>query len=120
MSYFSKRLQSFGHALRGLRTLFLREPNARLHLAATVLVVVLGFAYDLSSGEWIIISLCIGMVFAMELLNSAIEVLADTVHPQRHSGIKRAKDLAAAGVLMSAIAALVAGLLIFIPKIFAR
>lgn len=120
MPYFLERINSFRYAFRGLHILFVREPNAWLHLLATVGIVVLGYIYSLSPAEWIAIVLCVAFVFALELLNSSIEVLCDTLHPKRHPGIKRTKDLAAAAVLVGAIGALVVACLIFIPKICAQ
>src|SRR3989338_1141009 len=120
MNYFYERLLSFRHAFRGLHVLFVREPNAWLHLLATIGVSVLGYCYSLSPNEWIAIVLCVAIVFALELLNSSIEVLCDTLHPKRHPGIKRTKDLAAAAVLIGAIGALLVACFIFIPKIIAQ
>ncbi|MBS2212566.1 diacylglycerol kinase family protein [Carboxylicivirga mesophila] len=84
---------------------------------AAVGVVLLGFYFSLSSLEWVAVLLCIGFVFAMELLNSAIEALADFVSVEHQALIKKAKDMAAAAVLVAALVAFVVGLLIFLPKI---
>lgn len=119
MPYFLERLNSFRYAFRGLYLLFAREPNAWLHLLATIGVVVLGYYFSLSTIEWMTIVLCVALVFALELLNSSIEVLCDTLHPKQHPGIKRTKDLAAGAVLIGAIGALVVACIIFIPKFFA-
>ncbi len=79
--------------------------------------IACGFWFGVSRGEWMAIVLCIGLVFAAEALNSAIEELADALHPDEHPGIGRAKDLAAAGVLLAAFAAAAVGLLIFLPRL---
>lgn len=112
-----KRLNSFKYAFNGLRILFNEEHNARIHLLATLLVIFLGFFYKISNLEWVSILLSIGLVFSMEIINTAIENLADFVSPERNEKIKKVKDLAAAGVLVSAVVALFVGLLIFVPKL---
>lgn len=118
MNYFFERLHSFKYAFRGIIVLFQREPNAWIHLVATIGVIVLGMIYDLSPGEWSLIALCIALVFALEILNSSIEVLCDALHPKRSPGIKRTKDLAAGAVLVGAMGALATACFIFIPKMF--
>jgi diacylglycerol kinase len=95
------------------------EPNSWIHSAAIVCVVVAGFVFRISSMEWIAVTLCIGFVFALEIINSAIENLADFVSPQKHELIKKVKDLSAAAVLVTAIMAVIIAFIIFIPKIAA-
>ena len=112
-----RRLKSFRYAFSGLRVLVREEHNARIHLFATVCVIVMGVAFRISCTEWVAVSLAIGLVFGMEAVNSAVENICDFVCPERDARIKKIKDLAAAAVLLSAIAALAVGLFIFIPKI---
>lgn len=76
-----------------------------------------GHFVGLSSMEWIVICLCIGLVLSAEAVNSAIEALADRVSPAYDEAIKRTKDLAAGAVLLLAIASAVVGLIIFLPKL---
>jgi diacylglycerol kinase len=114
----SKRLASFTYAFNGLRILLQKEHNARIHVFAALCVVVAGFIFNISTMEWIAVLLSIGLVISFEIINSSIEHIADFIHPEKHEKIKTIKDLAAAGVLTSAITALIIGLLIFIPKIF--
>lgn len=111
----SRLLASFGHAARGLGQLFHSQPNARIHLAAAFAVLALAAQLRVSRGEWMVLLVCIGLVLAAEALNSSIEALADALHPERHPGIGRAKDLAAAGVLIAALAAAAVGLVVFWP-----
>ena len=115
---FRKRLQSFRYAFNGLWILFKYEHNSRIYLACTVAVVVLGFLLHISTAEWLTLLLLIAMVFILEIINSAIEHLADFVSPAYSEKIKTVKDLAAAAVLVAAMAAIITGILIFIPKIF--
>jgi len=111
------RIASFRHAFRGLRTLVAGQVNARIHLAATVAVVAAGFAAGLSTLEWIAIVIAVSTVWCAEAINTALELLADRTAPERHPLVGAAKDVAAAGVLVAAICALIIGVLIFVPRI---
>ena len=96
---FRQRLRSFSHAIRGADTLIRTQPNAWLHALATVLVIVAGVTVRISSIEWALVSLAIALVWMAEALNTAIEFLADEITEERRERIKRAKDVAAFGVL---------------------
>lgn len=115
-SIFRGRIRSFGYAFAGIATLLRTQPNARIHLFATLIVVGLGFVLGVSALEWAALILAIGLVFSAEAFNSAVEVLADKVEPQRDPAIKVVKDVAAGGVLLAAMAAAVVGLMVFVPK----
>lgn len=112
-----KRIQSFGHAINGLKTLIKEEHNARIHFFAGIVVIAAGFLLEISIMEWIAIVFAIGFVITVEILNSSIENVADFITPKHHNTIKKIKDLAAAAVLVSAITAFAIGMLVFIPKI---
>lgn len=112
-----KRMRSFGYAFNGIVSLLRDEHNSRIHMVAMVCVVVFGFALGLSPVQWCVVALCCGGVLMAEAMNSAIEALADLVSPEFHPLVKKAKDVAAAGVLMMAMAAAASGLIIFLPKI---
>jgi diacylglycerol kinase len=111
------RLRSFKHAFRGLFILLKTEHNARIHLVASVLVIGLGFIFKISSAEWILISVVIGIVCLTELINSAIEKLSDIIEPSKNEKIRDIKDFSAAAVLVAALTAAVTGILIFAPRI---
>lgn len=113
------RLHSFKHAFSGIHTLLESQPNARLHLLATGAVCALGFYSDLSRIEWCLILLAIMAVWITEALNTSLEFLADVAHPEFHPLIKKSKDVAAAAVLISALAAAILGGLVFVPRIMA-
>ena len=113
------RLQSIVNAVRGMGVLLRSQPNARLHLAATVAVGVLGMAFSLNGSEWALIVLAITVVWGAEALNTALEVLADAVEVAYHPMIGKAKDVAAGAVLITAIGAVVIGLLVFVPYVMA-
>jgi diacylglycerol kinase len=112
-----RRIKSFGFALNGLKILIKEEHNSRIHFFAALCVLIAGFIFKLSAFEWISIVFAIGLVIALEILNSALENISDFVSPDRHHKIKKIKDLSAAGVLVGAITALIIGLIVFIPKI---
>ncbi len=113
----SQRLKSFKYAFAGLRTLFTEEHNARIHLIAAVIAMVVGFLLKISATEWILLVSTICLVFICELFNTSLEALADFISPEKHQQIKKVKDLAAAAVFISAFAALITGIIIFLPKI---
>ncbi len=114
---FFKSLKSFTFAVNGLKILFKEENNARIHLLATILVVLLGFILKINIQEWMLLSIAIALVLGAEAINSSIENLADFITEERNEKIKKVKDLSAAAVFICAIIALFIGLLIFIPKI---
>jgi len=113
-----QRIKSFTHAFNGLRIVFSEEHNAKIHLFAAVIAVILGFILGITSMEWVVIVFAITLVISMEIINSSIENIADFISPERNEMIKKIKDLSAAAVLVSAMAALIVGLIIFLPKIF--
>lgn len=114
-----KRAKSFKYAVNGVKVLFTEEHNSRIHLFVTMCVVVVGFLLGITQAEWIALILCIGLVFSLELINSAIETLADFVQPEYHDYIKKTKDLASGAVFLGSITAVIIGLIIFLPKLTA-
>jgi diacylglycerol kinase len=114
---FKKRLKSFGYAFTGLYELAKSEPNARIHLTATIFAVLAGFILRISNAEWCIISIAIALVWAAEAFNTVIEKLVDHLFPEYHETARVAKDISAGAVLVCAIAALICGLIIFLPKL---
>lgn len=112
-----KRLKSFSHAFSGLRILFKEEHNSWIHLVAAIVVLAAAYFFKINIFEWIAVIFAIGFVFTTELINSAIENISNFISPGMHVTIKKIKDLSAAAVLISAITALIIGLIVFIPKI---
>lgn len=107
IQFLSARLRSIGYALKGIALLIRTQPNAQLHLAATLGAIVVGFFLHLKNWEWVAILLCIGLVWAAEALNTALEFLANEVDTNHRPGIGRAKDVAAAGVLIAAVISII-------------
>lgn len=112
-----KRLESFKYAFKGIKLLF-KEHNPRIHIVAAILAVTLGVYFQISTTEWIIVIVLIGLVLGAEAGNSAIERLADKISLDHHPLLGEAKDLAAGAVLLCAIAAAIVGAIIFLPKIY--
>lgn len=113
-------IKSLGYALAGLKILIREEQNYLVHLTAASLALAAGWWFKISAGEWIAVVLSIQLVLSLETINTVIENVADLISTERSEAIKRIKDLAAASVLISAIAALVIGLIIFVPKLMAQ
>ena len=106
----ASRGRSFRYAAKGIVRLFYEEHNARIHAVAAVVAVAFGCWLGLSAGEWCAVVLCIGAVVAAE-------ALADRITTDQDPLIGKAKDFAAAAVLLTAIAAATVGAIVFIPKI---
>lgn len=112
------RLISFKYAGRGILTFFKKEHNARIHLAAAILAIVLGVFFHLNTTEWILIAGCIALVWIVEMINTCLEMAMDHFSPEYSESVKHIKDIAAAAVLVAAILAAITGGIIFIPKVF--
>jgi diacylglycerol kinase len=119
-SFFVSRMHSFGHALRGAWYVIRTQRNAWIHVAITIIVVLVSFWLGLNLRDWAVIILTVTIVFAAEFLNTAIEVVVDLASPQQHPLAKVAKDVGAATVLLAAFSAVLIGLLILGPPLWAR
>jgi diacylglycerol kinase len=108
-----ERINSFKYAFNGIRDLLKSQINARIHLFFTILVIAGGFFFDISKVEWLICLLAIATVFAAEAFNTALEYLTDLASPDYHPLAGKAKDAAAAAVLILAIVALIIGFMVF-------
>ena len=106
-------LQNFRYAFRGIATMLRTERNARIHAVATLLVIGLGLGLGVDRTEWIALTLAVAFVWAAEGFNTAFEALCDTVSPEFHPKVERAKDVAAGAVLLAAMGAFVVALLVF-------
>lgn len=114
-----KRLiNSFKYAIQGIGEALKTEQNLKIHFIITVLVVILGFVYNISALEWITCIILFGLVISLEVVNTAIETTVDIAMPDINEKAKFAKDIAAGAVLIAAIISVMVGLIIFIPKIF--
>lgn len=113
-----KMIRSFSYAFEGMVALFRYENNARFHLIAAFGVVLLGIVLGLERFEWALVAIVVGAVWAAEAFNTAIEKLCDLVSPDYHPQIKAAKDLAAAGVMITSVVAVVVGAIVFGGKLW--
>ncbi len=109
--------KSLGYAISGIIQCIQKERNIKIHLVFMFLVIICGFLFQLSITEWLICILLFGLVISLELVNTAIEAVVDLCTQEYHPLAKIAKDTAAGAVLISAIASVVIGLIIFVPKI---
>lgn len=112
-----RRFLSFTHAIDGIEYVLRTQPNSRIHCFFTVLVLVIAAILHVSLVEFAILVMAIGFVWAAELFNTAVEVTIDLVSPQQHPLAKAIKDVSAGGVLISAITAVILGLVIFAPPL---
>lgn len=110
------RLKSFKYAFNGIFYCMRTQHNFWIHLLATIIVILLGFLFDISRAEWLLLIFSIGLVLCLEIINTAIEYLVDIISPQHQKAAGLAKDLAAGAVLIGAITAILIGLIIFSPK----
>lgn len=111
------RFRSFKYAFKGLALLFREEHNSWIYLAFIAVLIPAGIIFHLTAAEWMLITLCIGIVISAEIFNTIIERISDKIAPEYDPAIGKIKDLGAAAVLVLAIASAVVGLIIFLPKI---
>ncbi|MFM2169117.1 MAG: hypothetical protein RIS79_3488 [Verrucomicrobiota bacterium] len=112
-------LRGFAHAFHGIAFGLRTQRNLRVHAAAAASGIVLGVFLRIDRWEWCAILISCGIVWAAELLNTAVEVLADRVSREREEAIRHVKDAAAGAVLAASITAAAVGLLIFLPRLLA-
>lgn len=113
-------VNSFRYAFAGLICLLRTQPNARIHLAISGVVVVVGLWIGLPARDWAVIALTIGLVWVAEAFNTALEAAVDLASPGRHPLARVAKDIGAGAVMLAAITSVVVGLLLLGPPLWAR
>lgn len=111
-----KRVQSFRHALAGIKFVLQTQPNAKIHALATAAAIALSIILKIDRIEWMGILLAIMAVWTAESVNTAFESLCDVASPEFHPLVKSAKDAAAGAVLFSAAGALLLAAIVFMPK----
>lgn len=119
-AFLLSRIAAFGHAFRGWRHVLRTQHNTWIHSVVAAAVIVLGLWIGLLPRDWAIIVLTIAMVFTAEFINTAIEAVVDLASPVHHPLAKVGKDVGAGGVLVAALAAIVIGLLILGPPLWAK
>lgn len=117
-SFLVNRIKSVGWAYKGALVLLRTEASIKVQSTVAVLVTIAGFYFEISTTEWLFQVAMIGLVLSVEGLNTAIEALADFVHPDYHKSIGHIKDVAAGAVFFAAIAACIVAVIIYYPKLF--
>lgn len=116
--YTKSRLFSFKYAITGLVYVIKTQRNAWIHLAATVLVILSGFMLRIQISDWLWLALAIAIVWAAEIINTAIETIVDLVSPEFNPIAKIVKDCAAAAVLVLSGFSVIAGIIVLYPYLF--
>ena len=114
---FIKRAESFTYAGRGMWIFMKSTHSAWVHFGIFLLAILIGLFFQITKIEWIFILIVSGIVFISEAFNTAIEIDMNLTSPTFHPYAKDTKDVAAGAVLLSAILAVIVGLIIFMPYI---
>lgn len=118
LNFIKKRIKSIRYASKGAYLLVFTEASIKVQFFIGLAVTALGIIVGLSKTEWILQILTIALVLSIEGLNTAIEKLADFVHPDYNEKIGFVKDVAAGAVFITALAATLVGFIIYLPKLF--
>lgn len=114
-SFVKGRIKSLKYAVVGAYKLLTTEHSIMVQFTIGILVTILGFVFEITKVEWMLQTLAVGMVLGIEGMNTAVEKIADFIHPEHHKKIGFIKDIAAGAVAFVAIAAIVIGLIIYVP-----
>lgn len=117
-SFFKNRKASFVFAIDGIIEVLKEETNLKIHFFATFIVLFLSFWLKISKFEWLVVVFTIGLVISLEMINSVVERISDFIHPKYNDKIKKIKDISAGAVLITALTALIIGIIIFSTRIF--
>lgn len=115
-TFLTGRFKSMGFALKGAIKLITTEHSIMVQSCLAVVLIIAGFYFEISHEEWLIQTLATGLVLGIEGLNTAVEKVADFIHPEYHERIGFIKDIAAGAVFFAAITAIAVGCIIYIPK----
>ncbi|PRZ22859.1 diacylglycerol kinase family protein [Flavobacterium granuli] len=117
-SFVTGRMKSMTYALQGAIKLITTEHSIMVQFSIGILMTIAGFYFGISKTEWLFQTLAIGLVVSIEGLNTAVEKIADFIHPNYHERIGFIKDIAAGAVFFAAMTAIAIGLIIYIPILF--
>lgn len=115
-TFFTGRFKSIGFAFKGAIKLITTEHSIMVQSSIAVVLIIAGFYFNISHEEWMFQTLAIGLVLGIEGLNTAVEKVADFIHPEFHHRIGFIKDIAAGAVFFAALTAMAIGLIIYLPK----
>tara|TARA_R110002020_G_scaffold214380_4_gene421401 strand:- start:786 stop:1154 length:369 start_codon:yes stop_codon:yes gene_type:complete len=118
LRFITNRIKAFKYAFKGAYLLIRNEPSVQVQFIIAILVTGAGFFFNITSTEWVLQLLAIGLVISVEGLNTAVEKIADFIHPDFHNKIGIIKDVAAGAVAFAAIIAAIIGFIIYYPYIF--
>lgn len=116
-TFFTGRLKSVGFAFKGAIKLITTEHSVMVQSSLAVFMTFAGFYYHISATEWMFQILVFGLVLSIEGLNTAVEKIADFIHPDYHERIGFIKDIAAGAVFFAAMSAIAIGAIIYLPRI---
>lgn len=117
-TFFTGRLKSMAFAVKGAYKLVTTEHSVMVQFSLGIIVTIAGFYFRITKEEWLIQTLTIGLVLGIEGLNTAVEKIADFIHPDYHEKIGFIKDIAAGAVFFAAVTAIIIGSIIYIPYLF--
>lgn len=112
------RLKSVGFAFKGMLILIKTEASIKIQVFIAIVVTIAGFYFDISATEWMLQTAMIGLVMSIEGVNTAVEYIADFIHPDHHPKIGLIKDISAGAVFIASIVAVIIAGIIYLPKIF--
>ncbi|WP_299107770.1 diacylglycerol kinase family protein [uncultured Winogradskyella sp.] len=115
-SFLVNRLKSVGFAFKGMLILIRTEASIKVQLFIAIVITIAGFYFDISKSEWMAQLIMIGIVMSMEGMNTAVEYIADFIHPEYHKKIGLIKDVAAGAVFIASIIAVIIAGIIYLPK----
>lgn len=117
-TFFTGRLKSITYAFKGAIKLISTEHSVMIQFSVGILLIIFGFYFNITKTEWLFQTLAIGLVLSVEGLNTAVEKIADFIHPDYHKQIGFIKDIAAGAVFFAAITSIAIGLIIYLPKFY--
>ena len=115
--FVSGRIKSIKYAVLGAYKLVTTEHSVMVQSSLAVVMTAAGFYFKIPREEWMMQILVFGLVLAIEGLNTAVEKIADFIHPDYHERIGFIKDIAAGAVMFAAMSAIAVGALIYLPKL---
>ena len=118
-NFFLNRLKAIKYAANGFWILITSEHSIIAQVIIAIIMTIIGFLMQISATEWLFQIMAIGLILVAESLNTAIEKMADFIHPEYHKQIGRIKDISAGAAFFAAIIAVIIGLIIYVPKFIA-
>lgn len=118
-NFLKSRLRGFYYAIKGAWILLKTEQSIQVQMVVSIAVIAAGFYFDITTTEWMLQLIAIGLVMSIEGLNTAVEELANFVHPDFHNKIGHIKDIAAGAVFFAAIFAVIIAFIIYTPYVTA-